>query len=122
MGFDEGIFTLDSKTLFLSWPDYSGNGKFGLTCVQKWLEFFNKVQGVEREELRLILVGEWRNSQTDMANPRIPHFPGHGQSFSLEMQEYVEKEFELEKSIDIPNWPLTCDKMWVWTRRNKNSR
>ena len=90
------------RTLVLMWPDYHGHGTYGLACLQQYAG------------TRLALVGEWRGSTFGAYTAGIP---ATGQSFSLEFQQAVEADFELEQTIRLPNWPFYLDTLMVWRRR-----
>ena len=85
------------------WPDYHGHGTYGLSCLQQYAG------------ARLALVGEWRGRTFGAYTPGIP---ATGQSFSLEFQQAVEADFELEQIIRLPNWPFYLDTLMVWRRRD----
>ena len=91
------------RTLVLMWPDYHGHGTYGLACLQQYAGS------------RLALVGEWRGSTFGAYTAGIP---ATGQSFSLEFQQAVEADFELEQTIRLPNWPFYLDTLMVWRRRD----
>ena len=90
------------RTLVLMWPDYHGHGTYGLACLQRYAGE------------RLALVGEWRGRTFGAYTAGIP---ATGQSFSLEFQQAVEKDFELEQVVQLPNWPFYLDTLMVWRRR-----
>jgi hypothetical protein len=62
----------------------------------------------------LILVGEWEGSTFGELRPGMGG--EHGQSFSPEFQQEVEREFELVKSVPLLNWPTCCDVLQIWKR------
>ncbi|KAL1515957.1 hypothetical protein AB1Y20_002570 [Prymnesium parvum] len=90
------------RTLVLMWPDYAGRGSYGVRCLQKY-----------RGD-RLILVGEWRDATLGAFSAGMAET---GQSFSAELQQLVESEFELESRQRLPNWPLFMDVFMVWRRK-----
>lgn len=91
-----------SRTLVLMWADYMGWGTYGLRCLEAY------------EGEHLILVGEWR---TDTYGSFAPGMSENGQSFSLEMQLVVEENFDLVRTVDLPNWPMSLDKVRLYRRR-----
>ena len=91
------------RTLVLMWPDYHGHGTYGLACLQQYAG------------TRLALVGEWRGRTFGAYTAGIP---ATGQSFSLEFQQAVEANFELEQIVRLPNWPFYLDTLMVWRRKS----
>ena len=90
----------DGRTLLLMWPDYNGTGSFGLECLRRY------------RGGTLVLIGEWQGCTFG-----LPGRPAHGQSFSLEAQEFVKSRFDLVETIRVPNWPLFLDVIQVFRRR-----
>eukprot|EP00755_Sulcionema_specki_P003899 Sspe_Gene.3953::Locus_1320_Transcript_1_1_Confidence_1.000_Length_2410::g.3953::m.3953 len=102
VGGPEVVRSAGSRTLLLMWPDYLGEGTYGMECVE----------GYSGEVL--LLVGEWRDSTLGSYEGTIPPT---GQSFSVTMQHYVETHFTLEKTATLPNFPLYKDRVMVWRRK-----
>ena len=102
-GSPEEVARHTERTLVLMWPDYHGHGTYGLACLQQYAG------------TRLALVGEWRGRTFGAYTAGIP---ATGQSFSLEFQQAVEADFELEQIVRLPNWPFYLDTLMVWRRRN----
>ncbi|CAD7964193.1 unnamed protein product [Amoebophrya sp. A25] len=118
------------KTLALMWPDYEAKGTFGLECVRRWEGEF------------LFLVGEWGScpggkertltfSSHTQSPPSygyscngylrlFPQYP-RGQSFSVEFQDLVERDFDIIHSFELPHWPLARDVARIWKRRPQKS-
>ena len=93
----------DGRALVLMWPDYGGKGRFGLECVRSY------------GGARLALCGEWRGATLGDYAEGLP--AETGQSFSAEVQAFVEEHFEREREVALPRWPLCCDKLMIWRRR-----
>ncbi|CAE8601529.1 unnamed protein product [Polarella glacialis] len=102
-GGPEVVEKYPDRTLVLMWADYMGWGTYGLQCLQGF------------KGQHLILVGEWR---TATFGDYAPGMSEHGQSFSLELQQFVEECFTLVQTVTLPNWPLALDKLMLWQRRS----
>ena len=107
----------DGRTLVLMNPDYGGIGTFGLRCVESY------------EGEHLITVGEWAplctyGAYADDVRTSVKDASGmsrrpcsHGQSFSREVQELVEREFTAVNVLRLPSFPMFCDILVVWKRK-----
>ena len=84
------------RALLLSWPDYDGQGTYGLACLEAYAGD------------TLLLVGEWRGWALTST---------HGKAFSAAFQAKVERGFEPVEQIRLPSWPLVVDALVVWRRR-----
>lgn len=98
-GGPEQVQAHPDRTLMLMWPDYSGRGAFGTTCLEHYTGDM------------LVLVGEWRGSTYGTVNP-------WGQSFSEELINSVERDFEVQTRLPLPCWPLAADAVMLWRRRH----
>lgn len=97
-GGPEQVAMHPERTLVLMWPDYQGEGCFGVECLRAY------------KGLHLVLVGEWTGRTFGLVHP-------WGQSFSQEFQRLVEADFEEVQRCALPQWPLFCDCLIVWRRR-----
>eukprot|EP00756_Hemistasia_phaeocysticola_P054878 Hpha_TRINITY_DN30792_c0_g1::TRINITY_DN30792_c0_g1_i1::g.28384::m.28384 len=98
----EGLAEYGDRTLVLMWPDQAGTGRFATECLRNY------------SGSTLALVGEWKgNSFGDCREGLAPS----GQSFSDTFQREVEAAFELQKTVELPGWPLLLPRLMVWRRR-----
>jgi len=98
-GGPEQVAMHPERTLVLMWPDYHGEGSFGIECFRAY------------KGNHLVLVGEWTGRTFGLVHP-------WGQSFSQEFQQCVEADFEEVQHCALPQWPLFCDHLSVWKRRS----
>lgn len=102
-GGPEQIALHPDRALVLMWPDYLGQGAFGLECLEAF------------EGETLLLVGEW---QGRTYGGYMPGLGQHGQSFSQEFQAEVASLFVEEAVLRLPNWPLFADVLMVFRRKS----
>ena len=103
LGGPEVIREHANRVLVLMWPDYRGQGSFGLKCLEEY------------EGDTLVLVGEWQGRTFGRYTAGLHD---HGQSFSREFQSAVTATYVEEAVYRLPNWPLFLDCVMVYKRKS----
>ena len=90
------------RTLLLSWPDISGEGKYALTALQSYTGD------------TVVTIGEWHDQTF---GDYAPGATVSGMSFSADFQAELEKTFDRRETVPLANWPMFDAALIHWKRK-----